>query len=406
MILTLYALSALSGSVYHPIVVTAQAQPVTVTDYSFYKGNLSSTLESVTRVNGYLRNETSAKIFVRLQYLTDVEEVVGVARFYSPDETLVQLRLAKYTPRKAGDTSIWSFETDMIGQLKNNTGIWRVELYHGPYDLVVARFTVGDYLANIGVTGLPSKFVTRLLIDDNEAGMIRGGERKPWAFMRGTHKVAVDALVEGEIGTRYYCYRNYRNVSAETTHLFEYSTEHYLRVTSLYGEIKGSGWYQKGSNVSFSVEATVYTAPGTRYVFSRWVDDYKGDSPRGTIIMDGAKNVTAVHRVQYQLKVISKYADIKGEGWYDDGVTVQLSAPSIVVLPDMTKAVFVKWSGDMVTSNTVLSVAMRKPFTVNVDWRVEATQPILSREQSIPIAIGGFVLLVAIAAFFVLPKKK
>jgi len=53
-----------------------------------------------------------------------------------------------------------------------------------------------------------------------------------------------------------------------------------------------------------------------------------------------------------------------------------------------------------------LSVAMRKPLTLNVDWRVEATQPILSREQSIPIAIAGFVLLAAVLALFILPKKK
>jgi len=384
----------------------AQTQPVTVTDYSFYKGNLSLGLDSLARVNGYLLNETSAKFFARLQYLTDVEEVVGVARFYSPDETLVQLRLTKYASRKTGDTSIWSFETNMISQLKNNTGIWRMELYHGPYELVVARFTVGDYLANIGVTGFSSKFASRVLIDDEESGMIRGGERKPWAFMRGTHKVAVDALVEGGIGTRYYCHQNYRNVSPETIHIFEYSTEHYLEVTSVYGETKGSGWYPKGSSASFSVEAIVPTGPGTRYVFTRWTDDYKGNSPRGTIVMDGPKNVTAVHRVQYQLKVSSKYADIKGEGWYDDGVAVQLTAPSVVVLPDMTKAVFAKWSGDMTSSNTVLSVAMRKPLTLNVDWRVEATQPILSREQSIPIAIAGFVLLAAVLALFILPKKK
>jgi len=402
-VLGLLSLNILSLQSQRRLAVSAQSQPVIATDYSFYKGDLDPSSGPVARVNGYLRNETSANCYMRIQYLADMPEVVGVGQFYGPDGRLVQFRMGKSDPRKAGDTSVWTVGTDMISRVQNNTGIWRLEMYHGPYLLFTERFTVGDYLATVSVTGFPSKFAAKVWVDEAEAGTIRGGEKKPSALATGTHKIFVDSIVEATAGTRFVCYKNSWNVSSGGAHTFEYVTQHHLSVKSPYGETSGSGWHIEGSKAVFSAQSLVADGPGVRYLFTKWTGNYAGVSPEGTILMDGPKNVTANYRTQYYLKVESRYGHPKGEGWYDEGATANLSVASIIVLADLTEAVFVRWGGDLTSPSRIATITMNKPYTVIANWRVQAGK---AEVQYLYIVVGAFFIIAVLGAYLFLWMRK
>jgi len=71
-------------------------------------------------------------------------------------------------------------------------------------------------------------------------------------------------------------------------------TQYYLVVSSPYGNVKGSGWYDKGSIASFLVSPTNIPAGFLTYhVFTKWSGDYTGKEATASISMDSPKTITA-----------------------------------------------------------------------------------------------------------------
>ena len=84
----------------------------------------------------------------------------------------------------------------------------------------------------------------------------------------------------------------------------KFDTMFLLTVVSDYGNPKGSGYYKAGDTATFSVDSPV--GIGIQYVFVEWKDDYSGKDPRGSMVMDGPKKVTAVWVTSYvQLYLIA-----------------------------------------------------------------------------------------------------
>ena len=93
-------------------------------------------------------------------------------------------------------------------------------------------------------------------------------------------------------------------VSQLSTLEARYRTDCYLNVTSPFGVTSGSGWHEKDSTVSFSVDVTHVTAPGIlgmiglRKVFNEWVGshDFLGipSDPQGSMRLREPTSVTAV----------------------------------------------------------------------------------------------------------------
>jgi hypothetical protein len=136
---------------------------------------------------------------------------------------MVDEATAMGTPRKTGETSVWTFGTDKISKVQNNVGVWRFELYLGTNLMFIEYFSVGTYLFDISVTGFSSDLATKVFIDGKEAGSIRSGEKKPSALPCGTHTMSVSAIVGSTSHIRYGCVQNSLNVQTEGSHTFEYS---------------------------------------------------------------------------------------------------------------------------------------------------------------------------------------
>jgi hypothetical protein len=117
---------------------------------------------------------------------------------------------------------------------------------------------------------------------------------------------------------------NSQKVTAESTSVTvnepiavvgRYDTEYYLNVTSPIGETKGSGWYLKNSDASFSIDRTTVTAEGIlgilglRRSFIQWVgsNNFLGVpvEPQGSVTMKEPTTVEAVWQDDYGLLALN-----------------------------------------------------------------------------------------------------
>ena len=89
----------------------------------------------------------------------------------------------------------------------------------------------------------------------------------------------------------------------------KYDTMFLLTIVSDYGNPKGAGYYKSGDTATFSVDSPV--GIGIQRVFAAWTGDYTGNDPKGSIIMDGPKTVTATWTTNYfQFIIIGAIAAI------------------------------------------------------------------------------------------------
>ncbi len=140
-------------------------------------------------------------------------------------------------------------------------------------------------------------------------------EALPKAFLFSTgsiHKViAPSEMVEGHIKYVFNTWSNGVNtneLSFASTRSEDfraiYSLRYKLDVRSDHGSPSGEGWYDVGGTATFAVNPTVPVQGllgyiGAKYVFERWSGDSNAFTPEATIVMDSAKTVEAIWRIDY-----------------------------------------------------------------------------------------------------------
>ncbi len=159
----------------------------------------------------------------------------------------------------------------------------------------------------------------------------------------------------------------------------------YLRVESSHADAEGEGWYDVGSEATFSIDTLIDYGNNTRHIFTGWGGDSDSKSPTASIIMDGPKTVAAKWITQYRIDVISKYGEPKGSEWYDEGSEATISVSSPLDHGNGTRHSFLKWSEDSAT-NTTSSIIIDSAKKVYAVW---AKQHLLVVESKYGDAEGG-----------------
>jgi hypothetical protein len=141
----------------------------------------------------------------------------------------------------------------------------------------------------------------------------------------------------------------------------------------------GGGWYAPGSTVTVTTPQYIDLVAGSsRYRFDHW-DGATGTFDAGSVTMSGPMTVTAVYVLQYHLSVVTNAGVASGEGWYDAGSVVTLTAtpPALVYPTDQERYVWNGWTGtgtgsysgtDNPASN---AVTMNAPITETASWTHE-----------------------------------
>jgi hypothetical protein len=134
-------------------------------------------------------------------------------------------------------------------------------------------------------------------------------------------------------------------------------------------EFQGGGWYDSGTQATFSSPSIINAAEDSRLRFSSWAGDYSGQSPNGTVIIDRPKVVTAhllaqyLVTIQYDPPSITSHYNETRAGWYDAGSTVQLGpVPPLVDLSSIERLKFSNWvNNGQMNANFSLRVTLDKP---------------------------------------------
>lgn len=129
--------------------------------------------------------------------------------------------------------------------------------------------------------------------------------------------------------------------------------------------VSGGGTYTQGTTASFSItKSVIQSTSNMRYVFSHWTGDYSGVGDSGSITMNAAHHIVAVYQLQYYLSVTAQSQGAplpQGEGWYNAGDSVSLTAPGPILGSDeSSRLVFQGWSvdGKSVQSGVTLNLKM------------------------------------------------
>jgi hypothetical protein len=96
-------------------------------------------------------------------------------------------------------------------------------------------------------------------------------------------------------------------VASDMTLTAVYSHQFFVNVTSPFGQVSGSGWYNQGSMASLEVTPNSIPAQGllgllhVRTVFEGWRGDFHGNSNPSSLTVDSPKHVVAVWGTDYGL---------------------------------------------------------------------------------------------------------
>ncbi len=164
-----------------------------------------------------------------------------------------------------------------------------------------------------------------------------------------------------------------------------YETSHYLDVRSEYGLPAGGGWHVKGSTVPVSVDSLIQESDNSRRRFTGWTGEGAGSVTASnreiTVIVHEPIIQTAAWVSQFKM-ILSAYPDdVPGISinadppgpWYDINTVVELSAAI-----DHSQYSFSGWSGDVQSSEPVISVTVQSALNIVANFNIDGQPPRIS----------------------------
>ncbi len=233
---------------------------------------------------------------------------------------------------------------------------------------------VQTYTATITAQGLPASMATNVYLDGALNGTLSGGQSRSFTFQTSlvTHWITVDFYVpnsNGAGGVRYSEPDTSWVFTAGGSHVFLYTPQYYLNVSTNYGSATGSGWYDTGAKAQAILSnGEIDQGPGTRLMFTGWGGDASGTAlTSSAIVMDKPKAAVANWNTQYLLTVNSdpqNVTGLTGSGWYNSGSQASFSAPLISPANSNSRLRFDHWTGDSPAQSATGTVTMSGPKAV------------------------------------------
>ncbi|MBN1894293.1 hypothetical protein JW906_07345, partial [bacterium] len=168
-----------------------------------------------------------------------------------------------------------------------------------------------------------------------------------------------------------------------------YSSSHYVKVESGYGNPSGEGWYVAGTQASVSVDSLVDTGDGTRMRFTGWTGTGTGSvtASASAILfpVQGPVTEQASWQTQYGLKIATDPVYAPGAEitvnppgfWYEPGRQVTVTAAVL----DTTYE-FLGWSGAVTDTQTTVQVTMNSGLELTAAFYTPNLPPLI---QNLPV---------------------
>jgi hypothetical protein len=126
------------------------------------------------------------------------------------------------------------------------------------------------------------------------------------------------------------------------------------------------------TNHIITAEKTVNENPDKRYIFGSWKDG--NVDPVRTVKPDEGTSFIALYKTQFYLKVLTEFGNSVGQGWYDEGSTVNFSLDSEHIPnknDDTIRYSFDSWDLGDYKNSASNSISINAPLTVKVNWSKE-----------------------------------
>ena len=172
-----------------------------------------------------------------------------------------------------------------------------------------ARSATGFFRLSIVSLTLPSSAIVRVSVDHDER-ILRGHSWFDVYFLKGTvHRISIGNEMLAGANVRYLLLGNTNfTVSGNSIDVLKYRVQYYLEVTSNYGVIEGSGWYDAGTVIRLDSPAS--TNPdgllglfGARFVKIGMCAADQKTFQREPIILDRPKSFMALYVLSYPLEM-------------------------------------------------------------------------------------------------------
>ncbi|MBO3801796.1 MAG: zinc-dependent metalloprotease family protein [Thermoproteota archaeon] len=156
-----------------------------------------------------------------------------------------------------------------------------------------------------------------------------------------------------------------------------YYVQYFITISGGVGKVlNSSSWAFKGETVTILSEYFFEVSKVERYVFLKWVGSCNSSSNVLKVYIDGPKEFEAVWKKQFYVNATSPLGFVNGSGWYDQG-----SYAKIVVYPTseglLILNIFEKWSGDIESSNSSLTVRIDGPKVLIARWKKDYSRVII-----------------------------
>ena len=224
-----------------------------------------------------------------------------------------------------------------INQLINNTELWNVG-----YSL-----TINSPYGKLNNTQMYNAY-SSVFIDSPSTILLSSTSRAIFYKWIGT----------GGSGA-YSGYSNYSTVlmNGNIKETVQWTTQYQLNISGNYSsDVKGQGWYDSGSNATYSVIAPVINLTnGQREIFTGWSNGNMNLS--GNVVVEGPIDIHPIWKTEYYVNATSSFSKILGSGWYPKGSYAQLSVQNTTVYSGIgERHVFSNWSSGVDLSTQQVQV--------------------------------------------------
>jgi hypothetical protein len=151
-----------------------------------------------------------------------------------------------------------------------------------------------------------------------------------------------------------------------------YKIQYFLKVTSLFGNPTGQGWYDKDATAKLSVSPLVDLGNGTKWVFLGWTGDLTSPEASVTIVMENSHTVIA-----------------KWEMQSEQSITTSTSSPTSVIVSNLGMSTWIYLAMIVVAATGLIMILLaRKPGERRIAReRLTISASSCSRERCIPMLL-------------------
>ncbi len=156
-----------------------------------------------------------------------------------------------------------------------------------------------------------------------------------------------------------------------------YYVQYFVTIREGDGKVlNSSSWIFKGETVTIAAYYLFNVSKVERYVFLGWIGSHNFSSNVFRIRIDSPKVFEAKWKRQFYVNATSSLGFVNGSGWYDQGAYAR-----IVVYPTtkglLVLDVFEKWTGDIESSNSSLTIKVDSPKVLVAKWKKDYSRLIL-----------------------------